>query len=245
MLKNYVHKYQTRGKYIYEPNDDCERRAVRILHFFKRIEFPDYFYHYKSGGHVLALHEHLKHDFFFKIDLQHFFYSIARNRVTRTFRSWGLKGAPTYAKWSCVRSPYPTGPRYVVPIGFRQSPLVASLVLMQSPVAAAIEKARASGITISVYLDDFIGSHDDEAALRGVYEDILAACLEANLVPNVDKLVAPAKAIVAFNCNVSKGSAKVTEQRKAEFFSEPHTGLATASFEDYVARVAETNAAAE
>lgn len=244
MFVNYTHKYKKRGKWIFEPNDDCERRSVRILDFFERIKFPDYFYHYQSGGHVVALHEHLKNDCFFKIDIQNFFYSIARNRVTRAFRAYGLKGAPTFAKWSCVRSPYPAGPRYVVPIGFRQSPLVASLVLMQSPVAAAIEKARSNGIVVSVYLDDFIGSHSDEAALTEAYNDILTACEEANLLPNAGKLTAPAKTIIAFNCNVTKGKASVTEERIAEFYSKPpKSALSASSFEDYVGRVAEANSA--
>ena len=135
-IENYRFKYKSRGKWIFVPNDACLRRATHIIRFFDRnIRFPDYFYHYKSGGHVAALHEHLENDFFFKIDIENFYYSIARNRVHRALASKGLQGAPTYAKWSTVRSPFEHGPRYVLPIGFWQSPHIASLVLMQSPVA--------------------------------------------------------------------------------------------------------------
>lgn len=211
------------------------------MQHFERVAFPDYFYHYRRGGHVLALHEHLKNDFFFKIDIQNFFYSIARNRVSRAFAAWGLKGAPTYAKWSCVATPYDSGPRYVLPIGFRQSPLVASLVLMQSPVARAIERALAAGVTISVYLDDFIGSHASEDVLTTAYEVIRVACIEANLVPNPDKLVGPSKAIIAFNCSLTKGCAQVTDARIGEFYGKFPGLTARQSFEAYVASVAKMN----
>jgi hypothetical protein len=245
LIENYQFKYKSRGKWIYVPNDFCLRRAKHIINFFERhIAFPGYFYHYKSGGHVAALHSHLKNDFFFKIDVQNFFYSIARNRVDRALRSKGLRGAPTYAKWSTVRSPYENGPRYVLPIGFWQSTHIASLVLMQSPVAAAIERARDTGVFVSVYLDDFVGSHSDEALLREVYEDIQAACVEANLVPNERKLVPPSKAIVAFNCDLTKGQATVTNERIEKFFAEDHSALAWASFDSYLERVERANARA-
>ena len=242
MLENYKFKYRSRGKWIYVPNERCERRAVRILDYFEKISFPEYFYHYRRGGHVLALHEHLKNDFFFKIDIKNFFYSIARNRVSRAFSAWGLKGAPTYAKWSCVATPYDTGPRYVVPIGFRQSPLVASLVLLQSPVADAIDRAQKKGVTISVYLDDFIGSHAQSEVLTAAYEDVLEACLEAKLAPNLDKLVAPCEAIVAFNCSLTKGVAHVMDGRIEQFYRDFPGLTARQSFEAYVASVSKMNA---
>lgn len=242
LIENYRFKYRSRGKWIFVPNEYCFRRARQIIKFFDRgVSFPAYFYHYKSGGHVAALHDHLKNDYFFKIDIQNFFYSIARNRVTRVLAAHGLRGAPTYAKWSTVRSPYGDGPRYVLPIGFWQSPHIASLVLMQSPVAKAIESARDKGVMVSVYLDDIVGSHSDDALLRQVYEDIQAACVSANLTPNGGKLVAPTNAIVAFNCNLTKGSAKVTTERVAAFYSVEQTALAQQSFENYLERVERAN----
>jgi hypothetical protein len=161
-----------------------------MLAFFKkRIRFPDYMYHSRKGGHVAAMHAHLNNRLFFKIDIQNFYYSIARMRVTRALRHWGYPGANTFAMWSCVLNPGP-GPRHALPIGFVQSPLLASLVLMQSDVARAIERAIAPGVCISVYLDDFVGSHDDQAVLTRAYEDIRDTCVAAGLIPNPTKLVA-------------------------------------------------------
>ncbi len=239
IIENYKFKYQSRGKWIYVPSVHCERRATHILKYFRRnIEFPDYFYHYKAGGHVAALHDHLKNEFFFKIDIKNFFYSIARNRVQRALASCGLNGAPTYAKWSTVRSPYEDGPRYVLPIGFWQSPHVASLVLMKSLVFDAMERAREMGVMLSVYLDDIIGSHTDENKLHQAYENIREACVLANLISNADKLVPPSKAIVAFNCDLTRGSAQVTDERVARFFEVEHTASSWRAFEAYMDRVA-------
>ena len=241
MLENYKHKYRSRGKFIFAPTERCDRKGEQLIAYFrKQCSFPDYFYHYMPGGHVAALHRHVGHEFFFKIDIQNFFYSIARNRVIRALRSLGVKRAESYGKWSCVASPYPNGPRYVLPIGFKQSPLLASLVLMQSPVSAAIERAMTNGVVVSVYLDDFIGSHNNEDILTRAYEDICNTCVAANLTPNEKKLIPPNKAIVAFNCNLSKGSTRVTAPRVEQFYSLPRTARAAQSFEDYRARVNNT-----
>src|SRR5450759_4670841 len=131
-MENYQFKYRSRGKVIFVPNERCKRKGKRILDFFsRRVDFPDYFYHYKPGGHIAALHAHLEHKYFFKIDIKNFFYSIARMRVTRALRHWGYPGAGTLAKWSCVLNPLP-GPKHVLPIGFIQSPVpVGNLIRWQ------------------------------------------------------------------------------------------------------------------
>jgi hypothetical protein len=213
MIENYKFKYPSRGKFMYVPNERCKRRGKRMMNFFsRRVNFPPYFYHYKSGGHIAALHVHLENTLFFKIDIQNFYYSIARMRVARALRSWGYQGANTAAKWSCVANPL-AGPRHVLPIGFIQSPLLASLVLMKSPVAQAIERAIDKKVCVSVYLDDFIGSHNDARVLESAYDDIRTTCAMAGLIPNPAKLVPPCEAITAFNCDLTHGMAEVTDAR--------------------------------
>jgi len=244
VLINYDLKYQTRGRWIFVPTDQCERKGRRIIKFFSRFKFPDYFYHYSPGGHVAAMHAHLKSKLFFKIDIQNFYYSIARMRVTRALRSHGYQGANTLARWSTVRNPYPGDHAHVLPIGFVQSPLLASLVLMKSPAAAAIERAIANGVCISVYMDDFIGSHNDAAALEAAYADIRDACVAAGLVPNPAKLVAPAAAITAFNCDLTFGSANVSAERVAKYQARgDRTADSDASFAQYRDLVAAANIA--
>jgi hypothetical protein len=241
MLLNYKFKYKARNKYIFVPNDDCIRKGKRLIKFvLKRFSFPPNFYHYQPGGHVVALHSHIQSNFFFKLDLQNFFYSISRNRVANILQGVNFKPAGTFAKWSCVPNPY-NEPKYVLPIGFIQSPLLASLILFRSPVFAAIEKALAQGVFVSVYVDDLVGSSSNKQLLESVYEDILKACKQANLSVNEQKIIAPADAIVAFNCNVAKGNATVTEERVQKFYSTGHSDKAINSFETYRARVGSTN----
>jgi hypothetical protein len=244
MLTNYDLKYQTRGRWIFVPTDQCERKGRRIVKFFSRFKFPDYFFHYSPGGHVAAMHKHLKNELFFKIDIQSFYYSIARMRVTRALRSHGYQGANTLAMWSTVRNPYPGPHAHVLPIGFVQSPLLASLVLLKSPVAAAIEGAIAKGVCVSVYMDDFVGSHNDVATLETAYADIRDACVAAGLVPNPAKLVAPTAAITAFNCDLTFGSANVSAERVAKYYArEDRTPASDASFTQYLNLVAAANIA--
>lgn len=239
-IENYKYKYPSRGKWIFVPNERCVRKGNRIIDFFSRLEFPAYFYHYKSGGHVAALHAHLNNRLFFRIDIQNFYYSIARMRVTRVLRNHGFSGAHTAARWSCVANPYAVPP-HVLPIGFVQSPLLASLALMNSEVSGAIERARDRGVCISVYLDDFVGSHNDKAVLMEAYEDIRASCAEAGLIPNAKKLVSPADAITVFNCDLRHGSATVTDSRINEFLEKPRDDSAKEAFRSYRLRVASQN----
>ena len=241
MLENYVHRYQARGKYIFAPNAQCNRKGERLLRFFKNYDFPAYFFHYKPGGHVAALHSHLHHGLFFKIDLQNFFYSISRNRAAQALRRAGFKPARTFAKWSSVRNPYNYGPQYVLPIGFMQSPLLASLALIGSPVIDAIEKCMTEGVLITVYFDDFIGSGDNIHAVAAAYERMLTAFEAANLTAAPHKLTPPAAAIRVFNCDLRKGRALVTPERIAAFFSEPRSFSSADSFRHYQDRVAALN----
>jgi hypothetical protein len=241
MIANYKHKYKSRNKFIYEPNAECNRRANDLLNWAERIDLPAYFFHYQAGGHVAALHRHTRNKFFFRIDLKNFFYSIGRNRISRLLRQCGYDKARDYAEWSTVKNPYAEGPKYVLPIGFKQSPLLASLALWRSAVASAIEEAEHRGVFVSVYFDDLVGSANDEAELRLTYEGIMAACVQANLVINQTKLVAPAREIVAFNCRLTHGHASVTDERIKKFKSEARGPIAEASFIAYCKRVTRRN----
>lgn len=113
---------------------------------------------------------------------------------------------------------------------------------MRSPVASAVENARKQGVAISIYLDDFIGSHADINILAEAYSKILNSCVEANFVPNKQKIISPTDAIVAFNCDLTKNRTTVSEARAAKFLAGEHTPASKLAFEQYQARVASKNA---
>lgn len=244
MLFNYEYQWDRGGKIIFAPNEDCDRRARQLIRFIEaRVDLPNCFYHYKPGGHVAALHRHLENQFFFKIDIRNFFYSISRNRVAAALHRIGYPYARTFAKWSSVKNPYEVGPRYVLPIGFRQSPILASLCLMRSPVMEVVSWAEETGAFVSIYLDDLVCSGPDKTALETLYDLFLIAFAEANLSPNPNKIVAPTDSLVVFNCNLREGVASVTPERIDEFFNEWRSAEATSAFEAYCNWVSERNAA--
>lgn len=242
MLINYKQKYKARGKWIFVPTEECERKGRRIIRYFSHFKFPSYFYHFQPGGHVSALHAHVGQKLFFKIDIQNYYYSIARMRVTRALRSFAYPGANTLAQWSCVSNPYAGGHRHVLPIGFVQSALLSSLVLMKSPVADAMKRAMAKGVVISIYMDDFIGSHDDAAILQEAYDEIRNTSVAAGLLPNLEKLVPPTEAISAFNCDITFGEIIIQPQRVEKYcMREGRSPASDASFIHYIQRVQAAN----
>lgn len=245
MFQNYRWSWKSNGKFLFAPTSGADRRGDQIIEFCEReVEFPACFYHYRKGGHVVALHGHLKNQIFFKIDIQNFFYSISRNRVAASLHQAGFPWARTFAKWSCVPNPHLTDPRYSLPIGFKQSPALASLVLMKSPLMAAITKAEAAGAFVSVYLDDLICSANDATLLGKLYDDFMQACVDANLTPNPAKIVPPTSEITVFNCDLRHGFACVTEARIAQYLQTPHSIASQISFDAYCDKVAEENTTA-
>jgi hypothetical protein len=245
MFQNYKwHWKRSGGKVFYAPKDGADRRGDLIIDFCDReVVFPLCFYHYRKGGHVVALHKHLENTIFFKIDIQNFFYSISRNRVAAALHQAGFPWARSFAKWSTVRNPHGIGPRYCLPIGFKQSPALASLVLMRSPVMAMVDKAEQAGAFVSIYLDDLIVSAKDVTLLDELFAGFLQAFADANLAPNPGKVIGPTTDITIFNCELRHGFARVTEERIAKYLEEERSAASLASFAAYCEKVSEANTA--
>ena len=86
-FQNYAYSFVRDGKPIFVPTDRGRRIGEDVK---SQVEvtypFDQFIYHLrKSGGHVSALHAHRPHEFFARLDISRFFYSIARNRVRRAF----------------------------------------------------------------------------------------------------------------------------------------------------------------
>lgn len=242
-FQNYDYSYQRSGKPVFVPSDLGARIGQDIkTQVEATYAFDDFVYHLKkNGGHVAALHAHRAHEFFARVDITNFFYGITKSRVQRSLANLGIQRARHYAKWSCVKNPF-DGPSYTLPYGFIQSPILATLVLMQSTVGNFLRATTDSGqIAVSVYMDDITLSSDDEGALCSAFEQLKSNLHEANFDINVGKLREPSKAMDVFNCDLSHGKVEVQPARIGLFYSEIRSPASVDGFEEYCARVQEGN----
>jgi Reverse transcriptase (RNA-dependent DNA polymerase) len=232
VFRNFEFSYtNAKKKPVFVPNDKSRKIGAEIKHHIEdACTFPGY-YHLADGGHVAALHAHRDNVLFARVDIKNFFYSISRNRVARLLHEVGMPRAGWYAKWSSVPNPYGE-PRYALPYGFVQSPIVATLALQRSAVGQLLE-ALPDEITSTVYLDDIAISSKDEFALKQAFGELVAALDAANFPINDKKTAGPGKQILLFNCDLTSGSSVVTADRITEFYSAHRTEASASGFERY------------
>ncbi len=197
--------------------------------------FEPFYYHLSKGGHVAALHEHRKHAYFCRVDIENFFYRIARNRVRRALSAIGITRAERFAKWSTVKDPFGEF-NYVIPYGFIQSPILATLVLDLSDVGTFL-RSLPVGIGRSVYMDDIILSGDDLSDLEKHFERLVYELGRGNFNLSERKIRTPRKAMDVFNCDLTNGASSVQQDRIDKFYSEPRSVPSSEAFEEYRERV--------
>jgi hypothetical protein len=236
-FENYLYSNPTeKGKPYFVPTDRCRRIGAETMTLVRaRVKFEHHYYHFSKGAHVAALHAHRAHRYFARLDIQNFFYSVGRNRVKSALKDIGVPYAEHFAKWSTVRNPY-DDPRYALPYGFVQSPLLASLVLRQSAIGTAIRDLPVR-IKRSVYLDDIALSANKRDDLEEAFETVIAAVEAANFTLNEAKVIGPSTDITLFNCDLSSGMTKVSDPRIAKFYDAPASEESVAGFEAYLASV--------
>lgn len=236
--ENYEFRFLKSGKkWVYVPNE-LSRKIGEQLHkkILSAFKLDPFFYHLKDGSHVMALHQHRANNFFCRIDIERFFYSVKRNRVKRVLKEIGIAKPEYYAKWSTVKNPYSDG-GYVVPYGFIQSPLIATVVLSNSPIGTYLRGLDKS-VSASVYMDDICLSGADENQLTKALEGLIEAVNEAGFKINDNKTRYPANTIDIFNCMLEGGNTKVQQERIGEFYSVPRTEHSIKGFETYCSIVA-------
>lgn len=240
-FENYSHSFNLKGKPVFAPSDLGRRIGDDIK---ERVEqayaFEEFYYHLRKGGHVAGLHSHRPNRFFCKLDIENFFYSVARNRVVRCLRAISIPRASHYAKWSCVRNPF-GHPSYALPYGFVQSPILASLVLAQSALGTKLG-VLSKHVNIAVYVDDITLSSNDLTTLQTCYSEVFEAFGQAGLAVNKDKCVSPCERLSVFNCDLTHNKSVVEPTRIAEFHSVTRTPDSVAGFEHYCDSVEEGNA---
>ena len=220
MIQKWASKFELKpGKWVFVPTLDSIDAGSKIK---KAIEAfwtpPPYYFHLRSGGHVEAIKSHLGHTSFLHIDIQDFFGSINRSRVTRCLRpKFGYEIAREMANASTVRHPNEKN-RYIVPYGFVQSQIVAALCLDESTLGTYLDKlSKMKDVSLSVYVDDIIISCNDPQLSALILERIDAAAERARFILNAGKQEGPAGAITAFNILVNSDSMKIETGRLKKF----------------------------
>lgn len=237
---SFDYSYHRKGKPVFVPSP----RGREIGYDIKgKVEeayaFDPFVYHVRPGGHVGALHAHRSRTIFCRVDIETFFYGIGRNRVVRALRDIGIERANHYARWSTVKNPYGE-PNYALPYGFVQSPILASLVLMTSPVGNYLRGLPAD-LTKSVYMDDIALSGDGVEAVTVAFNGLLAVLEQSGFQINDEKTRQPGPAMDVFNCDLAPGETVVREDRRAEFYEGDPSAASAVAFERYCGAVEQGN----
>lgn len=215
MIAKWANRFQLKpGRWIYEPTTESVEIGREIKAAIEaKWRPPGYYYHFRSGGHLAAVKTHFGNTTFWHGDIENFFGSINRSRLTRCLKPLvGYKKAREWAIQSTV--PNPDKSAHVLPYGFIQSQLLASLCLRHSALGKCLHELR-NACSISVYVDDIIASSNGNLASESALIVKAAARSEFTLGPA--KLQGPAAEIAAFNIAIKAHSIALTDRRWTEF----------------------------
>lgn len=210
-----------KGSWVFVPTEEAISYGKAIkLELESHWTPPSYYYHLRDGGHVKALSLHKSNQFYIHLDISNFFGCINKSRVTRC-----LKGIYPYSKAreiaveSTVKNPSSSEQSdFVLPFGFVQSPILASLCLQKSKLGKYLSSLnKIEGVSVSVYMDDVVISSDDMDFLQNVMEEIKPIADRSKFTLNEEKEEGPSSQITAFNIELSNGVLKLTERRLKEF----------------------------
>ena len=181
---------------------------------------PSNYYHLRAGGHVAGLKDHIPNSVFVHLDIKNFFSSISKTRVTRVLKPlFGYEKARQWANFSTVSHTADGVKRSILPFGFVQSPIVASLCLHKSALGAALASLQSKGITVSVYMDDIVLSANDSVQMLSAVVELKYLAVISGFNLNPMKEEGPADQITAFNILLKNGTVEVTPDRWDDFVS--------------------------
>lgn len=215
MHLKYKSKFQLKPSvWVFVPTAESIAKGKKLkFEVAKHWKSPQNYFHLKQGGHVEALKSHLQNSIFIHLDIQNFFGSINRTRVTRCLKDlFPYSVAREMANYSTVS--HPVDKSTMLPFGFVQSPILASLCLYKSALGSYLRKLNSQdGITVSVYVDDIVISTNDEAILNDIMTNIKCAANRAGFNLNDKKEEGPSIKITAFNIELANQSMEITAVR--------------------------------
>lgn len=216
------HKYELKTDvWVFEPTEETILIGNKIKNAVQNAwVIPNNYYHFNLGGHVAALNLHKSDKIFVHLDIKKFFNSINKSRITRSLKTlFDYSTSRKYALQSTVKHPKKLPTTYILPYGFVQSPILASLCLRQSALGIKINNiSKFSLVRISVYMDDIIISGNDENLLLNVVSELKYAAAKSNF--KLHKEEGPSLNITAFNINLSFNSTFITHDRYKELWCD-------------------------
>lgn len=218
---HWLHKFEVKeNRWVYIPDAKTHQLGQKIHIYIKnKWKSPLYMYHLREGGHVAAANHHIRNKYFSLIDISNFFGATSQSRVTRELgRLIPYVKAREIAKLSTVHNLNGNGLKHVIPYGYPQSPILASLCFHQSFCGSTINTISKSGhVSVSIFMDDIFLSSDDLDQLKNAFDMILEALRKSGYTVNEDKTQSPASMVNVFNLELSQNSLRVTSKRIVEF----------------------------
>lgn len=229
-------------RWVFEPTAQSRARGLELQAYLqKRWTAPSYYYHLRKGGHIAAIRTHLAHAHFLHLDIHDFFGSINRTRVTRNLKTLiGYARARQWANDSTVSHPKASALR-ILPYGFVQSVLLASLCLRNSALGQCLHKFSSERqFGVSVYVDDIILSSDFPSALSAIHDEVSVAARKSSFAIQP---AAIANTVNAFNIEISKSCMRVTQERLQAFEDVARTNATVEQKRGILAYVGTVNSA--
>ena len=240
MARSFEKFYEIKeGRFVFEPTTKARKIGEEILNdLFKIWSPPDHFYHLgKSKGHVEALRVYSKIRLFASIDIENFFGSVTRTKISRSLRAIGFDDKKAFS--IAYDSVVDFGGTKTLPYGFIQSVALATLVMECSALGSAIRQAIKSNVMITVYVDDIILSGEHAETLQHHFDEFVRTTNAVKFNISAKKCQNVSDKIEVFNCNLSKSHISTTPKRMAQFKVDyAHASDARrASIEKYITAV--------
>lgn len=219
MTQKWDHKFERKSeRWVFVPTEYYKTRGLEIhKKILKNWTAPSYYYHLNAGGHVAAMHAHKKHKYYLALDIEDFFGSIGLSRVTRNLVPFfGYTEARSMAKDSTVNHPIDFK-RTILPYGFTQSPVVASIVLENTALGRGLE-LLSKHLKVSVYMDDIFLSSNSENTLEAAKEDLIHLAEISKFQLHSEKCQGPTTSLTVFNIDIKQGHLEINKNRMMDFF---------------------------
>lgn len=146
------------------------------------------------------------------IDVSDFYGATSQSRVTRELgRLVPYVKARQIARLSTVANPNRNGFKHVIPYGYPQSPILASLCFHHSFCGGVISSiSKSERVFVSVYMDDILLSSDDMNLLVEAFDTVRQALRKSGYKVNENKTQSPSPKIQVFNLELGHNHLRVT-----------------------------------